>query len=61
MDPKDVILKIVSVGAIVLAVYIALLGIHQVPLIASIYYIISAIIVIAALIVIFAKVEFLTK
>ncbi|MEM0097511.1 MAG: hypothetical protein QXY52_04300 [Conexivisphaerales archaeon] len=55
------ILKIVSVGAIVLAVYIALLGIHQVPLIASIYYIMSAIIVIAALIVIFAKVEFLTK
>lgn len=58
MDPKDVILKIASLAAIVLAVYIALLGFHQSAfLITDIYYLMSAIIIIVALVVIFAKVE----
>ncbi|MCL4343961.1 MAG: hypothetical protein JRN10_01770 [Nitrososphaerota archaeon] len=58
MDPKDVILKIASLAAIVLAVYIALLGVHQAaPLITGIYYLMSAIIIIGALVAIFAKVE----
>ncbi|MGC8661543.1 MAG: hypothetical protein ACP5TZ_03460 [Nitrososphaeria archaeon] len=58
MNPKDVILKIASLAAIVLAVYIALLGFHQsASLITGIYYLMSAIIILAALVVIFAKVE----
>jgi hypothetical protein len=58
MNPKDVIMKMASVAAIVLAVYIALIGFHQTSLLlSSMYYIMSGIIIVGALIVIVAKVE----
>ena len=58
MDPKDVILKMVSVAAIIFAVYIALIGFHQTSyLLSSVYYLMSGIIIVGALIVILAKVE----
>lgn len=58
MDPKDLILKMVSLAAIILAVYIALVGFHQASyLLSSMYYLMSGIIIVGALIVIIAKVE----
>ena len=47
-----------SIAAIVLAVYIALVGAHQSsPLLTAMYYMMSGIIIVAALIVILFKVE----
>ncbi len=49
-----------SLAAIVFAVYIALVGIHQSsPILTALYYLMSGIIIVAALIVIFFKVDFI--
>jgi len=58
LNTKDLILKLISLAAIVLAVYIALVGVHQSsPLLTAMYYLMSGIIIAAALIVMFFKVE----